>query len=576
MPDTDTTRESISDSGTNQATEPHRSRIVTWRSIFVTAILFAIILMAILPPLLNVNRFKHRIVTSISTSVGRPVHLDSVALVLLPFPGFKLENFVVAEEPAFGSEPVIHANSVLATLRISSLWRRKVEFSKISLQEPSINLVHNADGKWNIESILLQAARIPAAPTAQSKPSADPRFPYIEATGARVNIKSGLEKLPFSLTEADFALWLPNPRQWRIRLVAKPTRTDTNASDTGTISLEGTLGHASSFSQIPLEFAADWKNAPLGEASRLLLGHDAGLRGELRITLAAAGTIGSSLLKSTVYLRGARRADFVPTDPLNLQVECQAVSANIFHAFHQVRCAWPPPSASSNAPTLIALTGDLADINSPDSASFEIGTPGLPAATLLNWLSVASPRVPPDVAATGTVVGSLTISGSSLSGTVDLHNATLSGGPLGSLPVRLSGIAIAPSALPIPHISRRPRTETVSPTTEAVQLTTTTVALGAKDPATLEGRFDRTGYSLHLAGTVLPSRLLALASAVPQFGDGLSALLPQFAPQSIKDVQPHAEVPIRLDITSVRQWTGAQTWSKATVPLPVRKAPRHR
>src|SRR5271163_1424806 len=151
------------------------------RFLFVYLLLLAILLLALIPPLVNVNRFQRRIVTSIGDSLGRPVHLDRVILNLLPLPGFTLENFVVDEDPAFGSEPVIRANSVRATLRLSSLWSRRVEFSTISFTEPSVNLVHTAAGKWNLESILFHAAHVTAAPTDQKKAGPAPRFPYIEA-----------------------------------------------------------------------------------------------------------------------------------------------------------------------------------------------------------------------------------------------------------------------------------------------------------------------------------------------------------------------------------------------------------
>jgi AsmA protein len=505
-----------------------------------------IIALAVLPPLLNVNRFKRRIVTSISTSLGRPVHLDSVTLVLLPLPGFKLENFVVAEDPSFGSEPVIRANEVEATLRIASLYRKKVEFSKISLKEPSINLVHAESGQWNIEGILLKAAQISAAPTAQATAGPDPRFPYIEATDARVNIKSGLEKLPFSLTETDFALWLPQPGQWRVRVAGKPTRTDTSASDTGIVSLEGTLGRAERFDLIPIDLAAEWKNVPLGEASRVLTGDDAGVRGELRLSATLRGTVGTSTLKTSIDLRGLRRADFVPDQPIHLRADCQATTAETFHALQQIRCSWPPPGE----PTLLALTGDLPSIHNPASASFQLGTPGLPAATLLQWLRAASPRVSPDIIATGTLTGSVsrTANGeppTTPSGRLVLTGVELSKGPLGNTPMAIGDTTI-----------------TSADSAAGFVLAPTTLALGSREPATLEGHFDSFGYSLHLTGNVLPSRLLALGTAIPQFGDGLPAL---FLPPSAPQPPPSKELPIHIDLTSIRTWGGGQSWSR-TIP----------
>jgi AsmA protein len=549
-----------------------------WRYVVIYLILIGLVSLALLPPLVNVGRFKRRIVTSISTSIGRPVHLDNVSLVLLPFPGFKLENFVVEESPAFGAEPVIRANNVVATLRVSSLWRRKVEFSKISLEEPSINLVHmppagRNPGQWNVESILLQAARIPAAPTGQATAGADPRFPYIEATGARVNIKYGDEKLPLSLTEADLALWLPRPQQWHIKVEGKPTRTDTSASDTGTISLEGTLDRAERFDLIPIDLAGEWRNAPLGEASRVVTGRDAGLRGELRLNVGVHGTIGKSVVKTSLQLRGARRAEFVPPQSLDLRAECQATAVESFHAFHEVRCSWPPPAA----PSLIAVTADIADIRNAATAPFEIGAPGLPAATLLEWLRVASWRVSPDITADGVLTGSLTreTAGGFWSGHLRLDGAKLAGGPLGDAPIALGDVVIASAAPPGAsarsiHDNRRHAKgpAAVEPAAGEFVMAPATLPLGGKEPALLESRFGPNGYTLHLYGNVLPSRLLALAGAVPQFGDGLRAALS--APSSA----PAKESPVHIDLTSTRLWGGGQSWAK-TPAKPV-KAPRGR
>jgi len=168
------------------------------RLVWLLAVLLAVLLLTFVPPLFNVSRLQLRIARNISASVGRPVHFDGVSMNLLPLPGFTLENFVVEEDPAFGSEPILRADEVRVTLRISSLWRRRVEFSRISLTEPaSVNLVHLANGKWNVEGLLLQASHIQAAPTTQRYAGAAPRFPYLEATGARLNLKLGQEKTPF-------------------------------------------------------------------------------------------------------------------------------------------------------------------------------------------------------------------------------------------------------------------------------------------------------------------------------------------------------------------------------------------
>ncbi|HMF52803.1 MAG TPA: AsmA family protein, partial [Edaphobacter sp.] len=470
----------------------------------------------------------------------------------LPLPGFTLENVVVSEDPAFGTEPIIRANSVRATLRISSLWSKRVEFSTISFTEPSVNLVHIANGKWNLESILLQASRIEAAPTAQTKAGPAPRFPYIEATGARLNLKQGQEKLPLSLTDAEFALWLPKPQEWHLRLQARPTRTDTNISDAGIIQVEGTLGHAASLGQVPLKLEGEWRNAPLGEASRLVLGRDAGLRGEMTLTASVGGTVGNSNVQTRLRLNDTRRADFVPARTLSVDLECLGTATGGFHAFENVRCSWPP--AGSGAQT-IALAGSLPDVRRLESATVEVGTPGIPASTLLDWLRIASSRVPADVSATGTMTGSFSYHPNTASpweGELLIAGVSLKSAKAGAASLVASDIVVRSVPRAMVETSSRRRTS-LSPGSAFV-LSPVSLALGGKEPATLEGHLDASGYTLHLGGMATASRLLALGVAVPQFGDSLSEIVPT----------NRAAGPFRIDLMASRPWGGPQVWRDAS------------
>ena len=527
------------------------------RFVMVYYVLLAIVLLALIPPYINVNRFQRRIAMSISQSLGRPVHLDHVTLNLLPLPGFTLENLVVSEDPAFGSEPAIRANSVEARLRVRSLWSRRVEFSTISFTEPSVNLVRLANGKWNLESILLQASHIEAAPTAQKRAGATPRFPYIEATGARVNLKLGEEKIPLSLTDAEFALWLPNPQEWRVRIKAVPTRTDTNASDTGEVRIEGTLARARSLNEVPINLQAEWRNAPLGEASRVMLGHDASLRGEMNVTARVRGTVGNNRVQTRVQLNAVRRAEFVPEQPLSIDLGCLATATAVFRAFSDIRCSWPPVSSSST-PTLL-LTGTIPDVRRLGGASLKIDTEGIPARTILDWLHVASARVPADVSAEGLLTGRVafdpdSVSGGRWDGSIHVSGASLKSPLIGLLPITVGDVLVQPGSHAAQQGARgRKRAVAILPG-QAFLLAPTSLALGGKDPATIDGRFDVKGYTLHLTGMVVLSRLVALGDAIPQLGDGMKDALPT----------NRAAGPVRVDLTATRPWGGPQEWQDGT------------
>ncbi|MBS1800501.1 MAG: AsmA family protein [Acidobacteria bacterium] len=526
-------------SGTRRRMAAHLRRF--W---IVYALLALVLGLAMLPPLVNVNRFRRRIATSIGGSLGRPVHLDNVSMSVFPLPGFVIENLVVDEDPAFGSEPIIRANTVRATLRLSSLWRRRVEFSTISFTEPSVNLVHTSAGKWNIEEVLMQASRIDAAPTTQRKAGSAPRFPYIEATGARLNFKMEQEKLPFSLVDSEFALWSPDPEQWRLRLRAHPTRTDTSISNAGIVELEATLGRGDSLAHIPLNLTGQWRDAPLGETSRVLASHDAGWRGNLALTTNIRGTIGEGAVTARLRLIGARRADFVPQQPLTAEIECFATATSVFHSFQDVRCSWPP-NASSGVPT-VAATGEIPNIRRLEDAQIQIGTSGVPAATVLGWLRVLTPGVADDITAAGTLTGSVSYNEAAdrqWFGHLTVHDAELRPGADRSNESLIKGdISLSKTNTADTEVHRRPVKTLPSP--EGFILSSTALSLGGHDPAVLEGHLDGSGYALHLTGPATVERLKQLGTALPCLGGGLDSV-----------VEAATETaPVRVDLTSTHFW----------------------
>ena len=199
-----------------------------WRSKRGVVTLGLVLLLALFLIRPGANRLRARIVNSISLALGRQVEVAAVNFRLLPQPGFDLENFVIHDDPAFGAEPMLHAQEVTASLRITSLLRGRLEIARLNLTEPSLNLVRNAEGHWNLENLVERAAKIPVAPTSKAKTEKRPGFPYIEADRGRINFKVGPEKKPYALIDADFALWQDSENAWGMRLQAQPVRTDFN------------------------------------------------------------------------------------------------------------------------------------------------------------------------------------------------------------------------------------------------------------------------------------------------------------------------------------------------------------
>src|SRR5271157_882129 len=145
-----------------------RKRRRLWIAMAAVVVLLAIL---IVPPFLSVSRYKSRITQLISTSLGRPVRLSSVEVRLLPTPGFVLSDLTVEEDPAYGAEPVLHANTVTASIRLLSLWRGRLELDSIHVDEASLNLVRSAPGRWNLDPLFrTAAANAGAAPAGGAEP----------------------------------------------------------------------------------------------------------------------------------------------------------------------------------------------------------------------------------------------------------------------------------------------------------------------------------------------------------------------------------------------------------------------
>jgi hypothetical protein len=377
--------------------------------IFLIAVLIAAAV--VLPPLINISRYQREITALMTRSLGRPVRLSSVKLRLLPRPGFVLTNLSVGEAGEFGVEPILSAQTVVASIRLSALLTGKVEVDRINLDEASLNLVQSAGGRWNLESImtgglaqgLSQTAPTSTKPVFVHKVAA---FPYLEATNSRVNLKRGFEKYPYSLVGTQLSFWQESPGVWRLRLRGQPARTDMeiSAADTGDLRLEATLqmlaGHG--LYDMPLKVQAEWREAQLGQLSRLLLGSDQGWRGDLTADLTMQGTADEAQTRGRLRATGVRRAEFVPATPLDFDVNCGLLYEHTKRAVRNLDCNTEIGDGK------LHLKADLPGESGKPEAALAVDQ--MPLQAGLDMLRTLRSGFAPGVEADGKVSGSLQLS----------------------------------------------------------------------------------------------------------------------------------------------------------------------
>ena len=354
------------------------------------------------------SRLKSRIVLSMSSALGRSVDIGSVHLRLLPRPGFDLENLVVYDDPAFGAEPMLRAGDVTADLRLMSLLRGRLEIARLDLSEPSLNLVHGQNGRWNLEALLERTAHTPLAPTAKAKAEPRPAFPYIEASSARINFKNGTEKKPYALTNADFSLWQDSENAWGVRLQAQPIRTDLNLSDIGVLRVSGTWQRAPTLRETPLQLSLEWRGPQLGQLSKFFTGADQGWRGGVQLDATLNGTPAKLAIASDAVIQDFRRYDITSGQPLTLVAHCDGSYSSLDREFHEVGCTAPVGNGR------IVLKGEL---GLPGSHIYNLALTAsdIPAAAAVALAQRAKKNLPLDLSANGTVRGAIKIDGDAAS-----------------------------------------------------------------------------------------------------------------------------------------------------------------
>jgi hypothetical protein len=487
----------------------------------------------------GVHPLQNRIADSISSALGRRVEMRKVRVHLLPRPGFDLEGLVIYDDPAISAEPMMRAEDVSARIRLSSLMRGRLEIATLSATEPSINLVRDRDGRWNLRSLLKRAEQISTAPTGKRMSERRPAFPYLEATHARINFKLGQEKKPYALTDADVALWQGSENSWGARLTAQPVRTDFNLTDTGLLRVNAAWQRASRLGEMPVQATLRWDGGQLGQITKLFTGRDRGWRGGVNLAASLSGTAESLLIRSQVTIEDFRRYDIVGGERVRLATECSGRFSRVEKALEDLSCESPVSGGA------VRLRGNVTPLTVSPGYDLTLAVERVPLLPVLRLLRVAKKKLPADLAATGRfdaelhaqrdTGGLLQLSGQ---GAVSDARVTANGGKdeitLGAVPFVLDN-GTRPSKAGKTAPGRNDR----EPEEPHLRVGSVSLAMGGASPASAEGWVAASGYHLSLRGDAGLKSIFRLARI---FG--------------VPGLVPAAEGSARLDVSLSGAWQG--------------------
>jgi len=240
---------------------------------------------------LRASAARRYLIAHLTASFGRPVDVSWFDFSLLD--GARIEaHFVsVADDPHFGNEYFLRADTLTAGLRWTALLAGRFEFGSVSLSRPSLNLARDAEGRWNIER-WLPPASLPGArpgfvgPLAPAREVRAARPTRIDVDGGRINFKQGDNKSPFALVDVSGRVEQNGAGRWQLDLEARPMRAGVELQDIGTLGLRGSIAGTTARLQ-PAEINLTWRAASLADTLRLVRQDDYGMRGQLAVDLNA-------------------------------------------------------------------------------------------------------------------------------------------------------------------------------------------------------------------------------------------------------------------------------------------------
>jgi hypothetical protein len=504
----------------------------------IAAFCLLLLLLFLLRP--GAGWMKARVTNSISQAVGRSVEIGSVRLRFLPRPGFEIDDLLVRDDLAFGAEPLVRSPDVTAAVSISALLRGRMEIARLSLSEPSLNLTRNQNGHWNLEDLIDRTSHSLLAPTGSSRQSRRPSFPYIEATEARVNLKLGTEKTHFALTNAEFALWQESADTWGVRLQARPIRTDANLTDTGVVNVSALWRRSVQVHQTPIQVTFQWKQAQIGQVSKLVYGTEKDWRGAALLSGTIVGTPARLKVVADATVDNFRREDVISGGNLRLAAHCVAEYAPATREVAGLDCTSPVGSG------YLQVKGSAAGV----LASGQLFVPSnlwlvinrAPAKSLVNLLQYVSPQFPEDLQVTGEITSNIQLLPGDSTHPISIQgNGSINGLEIarngedavgfGSVPFRVSngtssGLSKSSAARTTrggpqgsDQLSRELRAE-IGPIN---------LAPGRLGPLTVQATLTRSGFTASEHGDASIARLLltakALGLATPGFsGDGAASV----------------------------------------------------
>jgi AsmA protein len=138
------------------------------------AIVVVIIALFVAVSLVNINKFRPQIQAELQSKLNRPVTLGEMHLHIFPL-SISVDGLTIGEPGGFAANPpFVRAQEVSASASLTSLFGGKPDIRDLTLKEPQVELIQNAQGIWNFANIGQPPEAAPAPGYAPGPPRSAP------------------------------------------------------------------------------------------------------------------------------------------------------------------------------------------------------------------------------------------------------------------------------------------------------------------------------------------------------------------------------------------------------------------